>query len=171
MALPWLYRAIGDRVVADLPSGGHLLDVGSGPGRLLVTLARRRPDAQLAGIDPSESMVQRARERIGAAGIADRVDVTVAPSEALPFANGTFDVIVSSLSAHHWDNIPQGVSEQARVLRPGGHLWVFDLRRRQSDVAAALRTEFGGAAVTQPRLGLLRDRLVICLRAAATPAA
>jgi len=169
LALPWLYRVIADRVTADLPNGGRLLDVGSGPGRLLVTLGRRRPDAQLAGIDPSTSMVRRAQERIGAAGMTERVETTVAPSEDLPFADGAFDVVVSSLSAHHWDNIALAVREQARVLRPGGHLWVFDLRRRRSDVGAALDAEFGAEGVTQPGLGLLRDRLLSCQRAAASP--
>jgi ubiquinone/menaquinone biosynthesis C-methylase UbiE len=165
LALPWLYRAIADRVIDDLPPAGRLLDIGSGPGRLLVTLARRRPDAHLVGIDPSTDMDDRAQARIGKAGIADHVATRVAGTEDLPFPDSSFDVVVSSLSAHHWTDIAQAVREQARVLRPGGHLWVFDLHRRQSAVAASLGGTSGVTDVTQPRLGTLRDRILFCHRA------
>jgi ubiquinone/menaquinone biosynthesis C-methylase UbiE len=163
-ALGWLYRAVARQVLAGLPEAGTVLDVGTGPGRLLVRLASRRPDARFVGIDPSADMSSRAARHAHDAGISDRVATVVAAAEALPFPDQSFDVVVSTLSAHHWADQASAVAEQVRVLRPGGRLLVVDLRRSAS-VADLLSSHFADAQITQPRLPRATRSVLVCYQA------
>ena len=98
-----------------------MLDVGTGPGVLLVELARRRPDLRLTGVDLSADMIAFAGRNLGGRG-----EVHVGDVADLPFEDGSFDVIVSSLSLHHWESPADAVPELARVLRPGGRVLIYD---------------------------------------------
>ena len=149
------YRRIAAEIAATVPAGGAVLDAGTGPGRLLVELARRRPDLRITGIDLSNDMVtiaQRNTQR------ASRVEVRQANVADLPFADGSFDLVVSTLSMHHWGAVPPAIAELGRVLRPGGSLWIYDLRSLPSDdLAAAANEAFDGQPLrrTLPRTGRL----------------
>ena len=106
---------------ADLEIVPHcVVDVGCGTGRLLQSFAERWPEAQLIGVDPAEGMIVEARQRSPGARFE------CAPAEALPLADGTVDLVLSSLSLHHWADQQQGLCEVARVLRPGGYLCLAD---------------------------------------------
>lgn len=171
-ALGWLYRGVASRVLETLPPGAQVLDVGTGPGRLLVELATRRSDIRLTGIDPSADMASHAERRVREAALSGRVDTRVASAEALPFPDGTFDAVVSTLSSHHWADPAVAVAEQARVLRPGGTLWIFDLRGvAPTAVTRALEEHFSATSIAQPRLGAFPSSLIVCQRASKTPAA
>jgi ubiquinone/menaquinone biosynthesis C-methylase UbiE len=122
-----LGRKLYDRVVADahalgLPPGTRVLDVGTGPGRVPRALAAVEPDWIVDGLDLSSQMIEYAR------GQAPDVTFTVGDVAALPYPDATFDLIVSSLSQHHWSNVEGGLRELRRVLRPGGRLWIYDVR-------------------------------------------
>lgn len=66
--------------------------------------------------------VQAAREE----SLADRVSIHAADVTDLPLAAGEVDVVVATLTAHHWPDVPAAVRELVRVLRPGGTLLVVD---------------------------------------------
>jgi ubiquinone/menaquinone biosynthesis C-methylase UbiE len=148
-----LYAAAAQRVTEAAPNAASILDVGTGPGRLLVEIAHRRPDLRLTGVDPSADMVARAQAVARDAGVSGRIDVRAAAAEALPFGDGEFDVVVSTLSAHHWNDLAAGIREQARVLRPGGDLWVLDRRASADSVRAALREAFPQREIERLSLG------------------
>lgn len=118
------YRRIADGATVGIPDGGRVLDVGTGPGRLVAEIAGRRPGLDVVGIDPSADMLARARRRT--AGF-ENARAVLAAAEDLPFEDGSIDAVVSSLSSHHWADAGAALAEQARVLRPGGRLWVLDL--------------------------------------------
>jgi ubiquinone/menaquinone biosynthesis C-methylase UbiE len=143
-ALRPVYRRIADDIAAVAPRGGHVLDAGTGPGVLLLELATRRPDLRLTGLDLSADMVTAARRNVARFG--DRVSVEVGDVARLPFADGSFDVIVSSISVHHWDDVPSAVPELARVLRSGGRVYIYDFPFAPLD-------EFGTAARATSVLG------------------
>jgi len=129
------YRRLAEDVAGVAPRAGTLLDVGTGPGVLLVELARRRPDLYLTGIDLSADMAAAANRNLapfGARATAQVGDVT-----DLPFPDRSFDLIVSSLSLHHWDDPEAAVAELARVLRPGGRLYIYDFRFAPFDTLTA----------------------------------
>lgn len=165
VGLRWLYRSVAQQVSARVPPGGAVLDVGTGPGHLLLELARRRPDVRLAGIDPSPDMVAHARRRTTTADVHERVDLRVAAAESLPFDDESFDAVVSTLSAHHWADVSVAVREQARIVRPGGVLWVFDLRRRPAREAAQQLSSQPAFAVRPARLGRLATTVLVGHRA------
>ena len=143
-----MYRRIAAEVAAAAPHGADVLDVGTGPGQLLVELARRRSDLRLTGIDLSPDMVELAGGNARRAGVGDRVTVRAADVADLPFADGSFDLVVSTFSMHHWAAVAPAVTELARVLRPGGAAWIYDLRSVPGDV---LNDAVGEAFGTPPR--------------------
>ena len=165
-ALRWLYHAAAGRVAAELPDGARVLDVGTGPGGLLVELARLRGGIHVVGIDPSADMVDHATRRLAKAGLTGRAEARLGTAENLPFPDESFDAIVSTLSSHHWAEPDAAIADQARVLRPGGRLWVFDLRGlAPGSVATALDEYFPNGTISRPHIGRITGALVVCHRA------
>lgn len=109
------YQLLADRVAG----AGRILDVGCADGVLLSALARNGA-AELAGVDLSEGEVTLARGRTELAG----ADLRVGRAQELPFADDSFDAVVSHLALMLMTDVEQVVAELARVLRPGGRLAV-----------------------------------------------
>jgi len=121
---------ITDRLEQDLildqigpPTGRRILDVGCGDGVLAVGLARR--GANVVGVDVSSDMLAAARSR--ALGEGQNVTFDEARAEALPFATGAFDTVVAVTVLCFVADASAGLTEMARVLRPGGLLVVGEL--------------------------------------------
>ncbi len=122
----WLYSLVNRNPksnraaidLLDLNREDRLLDVGCGPGAALEHAANM--GAEVAGIDPSPSMVSRAAKRVPAA------DVEVGSAEEIPFPDDTFSVVINVTSFHHWANRQAGLEEILRVLAPGGRLQIVE---------------------------------------------
>jgi ubiquinone/menaquinone biosynthesis C-methylase UbiE len=71
----------------------------------------------------------RARARAVREGSAERVRFTEGNAAALPFDDGSFDLVVSTLSLHHWRDRTAALREIRRVLKPGGRAWIWDIRK------------------------------------------
>ncbi|HTJ38683.1 MAG TPA: class I SAM-dependent methyltransferase [Dactylosporangium sp.] len=125
---PMYRRIAADVADAGLPAGARILDAGTGPGTVPLVLAKAVPGVRIDGVDLSAEMIAEARQAAEAAGVGDRVTFTVADVAALPFMDGEFDLIVSSMSLHHWSEPAAGVRDLRRVLRPGGRMWIYDAR-------------------------------------------
>jgi SAM-dependent methyltransferase len=124
--LEGFYARVTGEVAAAYP-GGKILEIGSGPGRLAVRLAREAPSMTLTGVDISDAMVERADRRAAGAGLSERVRFEVGDVAALPLPDGEFDGVVSTLSLHHWSEPTHGLAEIHRVLKPGGEARIYDL--------------------------------------------
>ena len=111
------------------PEGARVLEVGCGPGHLSVRLARRH-DLDTTGLDLDPAMIERARANADRAGEGDesRPSFLVGDVTSMPFPDGTFDLVVSTMSMHHWADPAAGLAEMARVLRPGARALVWDFR-------------------------------------------
>ena len=121
----------------DLRGDEVVLDVGCGRGLLLVGAAKRLPGGRAVGVDVWSAKDQSANSRAAtlanaeAEGVGDRVEVLDGDTRDLPFADASFDVVVSSLAIHNVheaDDRERACFEIARVLRPGGRVAVLDLR-------------------------------------------
>ena len=122
--------------LAHLAPGESVLEVGCGTGEIaLRAKARLGPRGSVTGIDPSPEMIAVARLKAARANLD--VDYRVASVEALPFADATFDVVLSSLMMHHLpeDLKPRALAEIRRVLKPGGRLLIVDLTEPTSRLA------------------------------------
>jgi demethylmenaquinone methyltransferase/2-methoxy-6-polyprenyl-1,4-benzoquinol methylase len=108
------------RTVAEsLVLGDHaqVLDVGTGTGKLAEAVRQAKPRARVIGVDFTLPMLRQAQRDLLFAG---------ADALKLPFADETFDAVVSGFVMRNLANVPAGIAEQARVLRPGGQLVVME---------------------------------------------
>lgn len=151
--------------------GARVLDVGCGTGRLAEGLSERE-GARVWGIERSEEMVAKARER--------GVNARVGRAESLPFRPGWFDAVVMRMVIHLLDR-PRALAESARVLAPGGRIVVatedvdgFDgawltaffpsvpaIDRARFPSAKALQAELAEAGFADVRLERLRQQRTI----------
>ena len=142
-----------DRI--SLAPDASVLDIGAGTGTLAIQLRRRYPEARIVGIDPDAEILAIARRKAAEAGC--EVDFREAFSQELPFADDSFDAVVSTLVFHHLkpDVKRATFREIARVLKPGGRLYVGDFGRPADPLQAALALQarvFDGFEVTKDNL-------------------
>ena len=170
------HQQVASEITSSLKSG-KILDVGTGPGQLLIEITRRNPNIELVGFDLSRKMLKIAKKLteppcfLAKAGTGAKVCAgTTATDPAprtvstnlgsgpirfvrgdvrnLPFSDGEFDLVVSTLSLHHWHDPAKGIQECLRVTVPGGRCWIYDLR---TDVPARMHAKL----VTGEGLGRL----------------
>lgn len=163
-----LYRRVAaDVAAAGLDAGARLLDAGTGPGRVPLLIASASPGLRIDAVDLAAPMVARARENARESGLEDRVTFTQCDVAELPYPDATFDLIVSTLSQHHWSDPGAAMRELRRVLLPGGRVWIYDLRHSLRRAEAAARAAFPGSVVGREPvragglLQLLVGRLVV----------
>jgi SAM-dependent methyltransferase len=112
-----LVEAIGE-------TAGRVLDVGCGPG--IVTSALAEGAQEVVALDLIPQMLEQARERCAKAGRTNVV-FKEGSATALPFADATFDAVVTRLSFHHFAEPNVALKEMLRVLRRGGILTIADV--------------------------------------------
>mgnify|MGYP002620120523 CR=1 FL=1 len=126
---------------ARIGSGQRVLDLACGTGTLAIAMKHRCPSAEILGIDGDEAMLEIARKKAHVAEAAIQFDQGL--SYALPYPEGHFDRVTSSLFFHHlsWPDKARSAAELYRVLRLGGELHVADWGRATGRV---MRTAFLG---------------------------
>jgi ubiquinone/menaquinone biosynthesis C-methylase UbiE len=117
--------------------GQRILDLGCGTGTLAIQVKSREPGAEVVGLDADPEMLAQARAKAE----RDRVELQLSEgmSDELPFEDGSFDRVLSTLFFHHLDPEPKRrtAREIARVLRKGGELHVADWGKPADPVMAA----------------------------------
>lgn len=115
------------------------IDIATGPGHTALAFAPKVKSVIATDITPE--MLQVARGLAEARGIRN-VSFQEASAEKLPFADGSFDLVICRTAPHHFDNVGAFVREAARVLRPGGVFGLVDNISPDDPQAAALHNAF-----------------------------
>ena len=124
----WLRHYVISQAVV-LQDHGEAVDLGCGAGQLVLEMAQRAPGLHVTGIDLSEKVLADARQSALQAGLEERVDFRLGNVEEIPFPDQSLDLVISTLSLHHWIDSVKVLNEVDRVLKPGGAFYIFDLRR------------------------------------------
>jgi len=155
-------------------AAGRALDIGCGPGQILVKLAARLADWKLIGIDRSLTMIGRARETLDSLGAsrasremssaAGRLNYLAGNAASLPFRNSSFDLVLCNSVLHHIADPSRLFSEIRRVAKPGAAMLLRDLRR-PSRIGFPLHVRWNGRHYD----GLMYKLYCDSVRAAYTP--
>jgi cyclopropane fatty-acyl-phospholipid synthase-like methyltransferase len=113
--------------LAGVAPADRVLDAGCGIGGPAMAIARALPDVVIDGVTISEVQAKMARRLVAEAGLADRVRVHLADFHYLPFPDGSFDVALYFEVTGYSPNRAALYRESARVLKPGGTVYVKDL--------------------------------------------
>jgi ubiquinone/menaquinone biosynthesis C-methylase UbiE len=142
----WFKRIAAE--VKDKGLSGNILDIGTGPGRLPIEIAKQIKRAKLYGIDLSQDMINLARRNAEAEGIGSGIEFKVSSASDTGFEDNSMDLVLSTNTLHHLSEPVNAFNEIYRILKPGGVAWLYDGR---TDVSIA---EF---EATVRNLGLDKD--------------
>ena len=102
-----------------------ILDVATGTAGVAIALANATP-ARITGVDISDAMLGRGRQRVQEAGLAGRISLEQSRAEALPFQPRSFDAVSFTYLLRYVEDPAATLAELSRVLRPGGHMASLD---------------------------------------------
>jgi ubiquinone/menaquinone biosynthesis C-methylase UbiE len=108
---------------ANISLQATVLDIGCGTGEFENLILRDNPDQQITGVDISEQMLLVAKQKFQA---YPNVNFHIAGASNLPFANQSFDVVVSASAFHFFDDPVTALAEIKRVLKPDGKVFILD---------------------------------------------
>jgi ubiquinone/menaquinone biosynthesis C-methylase UbiE len=156
---------VADFLAAHGPGrGGEVIDVGTGPARIPISLCRADRNFRVLGIDLSGPMLDLARRNIVEAHLTDRIRLARGDSKSLPFPDGRFEAVVSNTIIHHIPDPSAAFEEMVRLVAPNGTLMVRDLARPadESELDALVNRHAGSELI--PARILFRDSLRAALR-------
>ncbi len=133
---PVFRRGRSEAIVAAEKIGGRILEVGVGTG---ISLPQYRRTSRLTGIDISDAMLDKARDRVRDLGLDNVEDIKVMDAEALEFESDSFDVVVAQYVVTAVPNPEKALGEFARVVRPGGEIIITTRIGAESACAARSR--------------------------------
>jgi demethylmenaquinone methyltransferase/2-methoxy-6-polyprenyl-1,4-benzoquinol methylase len=111
----------------ELSPGARVLDLATGTGDLALLVARAEPSAQVIGVDPSERMLDVAREKVEKAGLGARVTLSAGNAEQLSFESRSFDGLCIAFGIRNVPDRDRALREMARVTKLGGRVAILEL--------------------------------------------
>jgi demethylmenaquinone methyltransferase/2-methoxy-6-polyprenyl-1,4-benzoquinol methylase len=124
----WRRKAI-DLLVPSKPK--TILDIATGTGDLALEALRLQPD-KITGVDISEGMLAVGREKIAKRNLGQKIELRLGDSENLEFADNAFDAATAAFGVRNFENLPQGLREIYRVLKPGGRVVILEFSKPKS---------------------------------------
>lgn len=119
--------------------GGRILDVATGTADVAMEIAAATPaTVTITGVDFSPQMVALGREKVSRSRFAARINLEVAPCEAIPFADNSFDSATIAFGIRNVVDRLCGLKEMLRVLKPGGRIVILEFSNPQSRIFKAL---------------------------------
>jgi ubiquinone/menaquinone biosynthesis C-methylase UbiE len=123
------WRKEAEALTRDLPAGAGVLEVAPGPGYFAIEVARLGR-FRVTGLDISRTFVEIAAENARQAGV--EVDFKLGDAAHMPFADGSFDLVVCQAAFKNFSQPAAAIEEMYRVLRAGGTAEIHDMRKDAS---------------------------------------
>lgn len=118
---------------------GTVLDVATGTGDVALEIAAQTPaSVRIVGVDFCKEMIALGKEKIEASPYATRITMEVAPCEAIPFPDGTFEAVTIAFGIRNVVDRLQGLKEMYRVLKTGGKVIILEFSTPRSKVFRTL---------------------------------
>jgi ubiquinone/menaquinone biosynthesis C-methylase UbiE len=157
------WRKQAAQLTSGLPDGADVLEVAPGPGYFSIEMARLGR-LHVTGLDISHTFVEVARENARQAGVS--VDFQQGDVSHMPFAAGSFDLIICQAAFKNFSRPGEAINEMYRVLRNGGMAIIQDMRKDASDTA--IREEMNPMQLTPVNAFMTRQTLRMLRRRAYT---
>src|SRR4030095_13576387 len=124
--------------LVELRPNSRVLEIGCGTGTFSILIKQLHPQVEVVGLDPDPKALARARRKAEQAGVPISLDQGF--SNSLPYENGTFDYLFSSMMFHHLklDEKEKTLREIRRVLKPAGVFAMLDLKKPESTLGRVL---------------------------------
>ena len=107
-------------------SASDILDVATGTGDMAISLSKRNKFSHIVGYDLSDGMLEVARAKIDAAGLASNISLKQGEAEHMPFSESSFDVVTVAFGVRNFHDLEGGVREMTRVLKSDGKLYILE---------------------------------------------
>ncbi|NJN51014.1 MAG: class I SAM-dependent methyltransferase [Gammaproteobacteria bacterium] len=154
-------RALALAQGAGVPAAARILDIGCGPGAQTVDLANALPHAQIEAVDAHPPFLGEAQRRVDAAGLADRVGLSLGDMRNLAFAPASFDVLWCE-GAVYVMGVAAALGAWRALLKPGGIIAFTDCVWLHSDVPADLRAWWLANYASMTDIDGCRDQVAQC---------
>ncbi len=152
-------RAFVNDLLAFWSAHGSVLDIGTGTAQIPIELCRRNAAVRVVGVDLAEHMLAVGRANIRRAGLDARIVLHCFDAKQLPLQSAAVDAVISNSIVHH---IPEPVlvfAEVARVIAPGGIVFVRDLVRPASNQAVQALVDAYARDANQHQRKMFEDSL------------
>jgi len=105
-----------------------ILDIATGTGDFALAALKINPK-KIVGVDISEGMLDKGREKISSKKLNDKIELKYGDSENLPFEANSFNAITVGFGVRNFENLEKGLSDMHRVLTPGGTAVVLEFSK------------------------------------------
>lgn len=103
-----------------------ILDIATGTADLAILEARMLHPEKIVGVDISQGMLDLGAKKVRQENLSAKISLKLADSESLPFPDNSFDAVTSAFGVRNFENLEKGLSEMARVLKPGGKTVILE---------------------------------------------
>lgn len=107
-----------------------ILDLATGTADLAIAAMKINPE-KITGTDIAEEMLAIGKEKVTKLGLNDKITLLKADSENLPFSDHEFDAAMVAFGVRNYENLPKGLSEMCRVLKPGSRAFILEFSKPQ----------------------------------------
>lgn len=108
----------------------RILDMATGTADLAIAAAKINP-VSITGTDIAEEMLAIGQEKVNKLGLGRMIHLQKADSENLPFSDAEFDAAMVAFGVRNYENLPAGLGEMCRVLKPGSHAFILEFSKPQ----------------------------------------
>ncbi len=146
------------KMIAELAGGAYkrVLDVATGTADVAIQMAKRLGIPHVTGLDLSPEMLRYGQVKIDKAALSQVIHLQQGDSEALPFADNSYDAVTVAFGVRNFENLAAGLAEMHRVLRPGGKLVILEFSQIRFAPLRALFNFYFGSIM--PLIGRLQSK-------------